>query len=214
MDRFDTFLFDLDGTLIDHFIAIHACYAHTLPRLGLPAPTPAQVRSAIGGGLEDAMRRFVPAARVPEAVALYRAYWDRHLLDGVSEMPGATDLLRMLRGRGARLGVLTNKLGVSSRLICDHLGFTGLIEAVVGAGDTPWLKPEAALTAHALALLGAPAAGAVLVGDSPFDIQAAHNGGIPAWVVTTGTHDGAALGAARADRIFPGLRELGEALSP
>ena len=91
---------------------------------------------------------------------------------------------------------------------------TGLIDAVVGAGDTPWLKPEAALTAHALALLGAPAAGAVLVGDSPFDIQAAHNGGIPAWVVTTGTHDGAALGAAGANRIFLDLASIGREFTP
>jgi len=57
--RFQTILFDLDGTLLDHLPAIHASYAHTLPQLGLPAPTREQVRRVIGGGLENAMRRFV-----------------------------------------------------------------------------------------------------------------------------------------------------------
>jgi len=45
--RFRTFLFDLDGTLIDHFAAIHRAYAHTMKALGLPIPTPLEVRGAV-----------------------------------------------------------------------------------------------------------------------------------------------------------------------
>jgi len=212
MPRFQTFLFDLDGTLIDHFTAIHRCYAHTLPQLGLPAPTPAQVRSAVGGGLENAMRRFVPESRLAEAVAIYRAYWHDHLLEGVEALPGAPELLAKLAAEGARLGVLTNKLGESARTICDHLALTPFFSAIVGAGDTPWLKPEAALTRHALAQLGVGPEGAVLVGDSPYDVDAAHQGGIPAWTVSTGTHDATQLRAAGAEAVFPSLAALGAAL--
>jgi len=49
--QFRTFLFDLDGTLVDAFTTIHRCYVHTLPQLGLPAPTMTEVRNAVGGGL-------------------------------------------------------------------------------------------------------------------------------------------------------------------
>jgi phosphoglycolate phosphatase len=213
MPRFQTFLFDLDGTLIDHFAAIHRCYAHTLPQLGLPAPTPAEVRAAVGGGLENAMRRFVPEARLAEAVAIYWAFWNEHMLEGVEAMPGALPLLARLAAEGAALGVLTNKRGDSSRLICDALQFTPYLRAVVGAGDTPWLKPEAALTRHALAQLGAAPEGAVLVGDSPYDIAAAHHGGIPCWAVSTGTHSAEELRAAGADAIFASLTTLGQALN-
>jgi phosphoglycolate phosphatase len=212
MARFRTFLFDLDGTLIDHFAAIHRCYAHTLPQLGLPAPTALQVRAAVGGGLENAMRRFVPEARLAEAVAIYWAYWNEHMLEGVEAMPGALELLTRLAADGATLGVLTNKRGDSSRLICDALHFTPYLRAVVGAGDTPWLKPEAALTHHALAALGAGPEGAMLVGDSPYDIEAAHHGGIPCWAVSTGTHTADELRAAGADAVFASLTELGQAL--
>ena len=59
--RFRTVLFDLDGTLIDHFAAIHRSHAHTLKQLGLPVPTPAQVRAAVGGGLEQAISRLAGA---------------------------------------------------------------------------------------------------------------------------------------------------------
>jgi phosphoglycolate phosphatase len=206
------YLFDLDGTLIDHFAAIHRCYAHTLGRMGLPEPTPAQVRAAVGGGIENSLAKFIPPARFAEAIAIYREFWDRTMLERVSLMPGAKELLEGLSGRGAALGVLTNKLGSSSRLICDKLGITPLVQVVLGAHDTPWLKPQPELTRLALERLGASADECLLVGDSPFDVDAAHAGGLPAWVVTTGTHTAEQLLAAGADRVFADLWRVGEEL--
>jgi phosphoglycolate phosphatase len=213
--RFRTVLFDLDGTLLDHLPAIHRCYAHTLPQLGRPAPTREQVRHAIGGGLENAMRRFVNEAELPRALVLYRAYWDQTMLDGVELMPGARELLRALHAAGVTLAVLTNKHGLSSRRICQHLGIDQLLEGVFGAGDTPWLKPDPQLTAHALATLHADAATACLVGDSPFDAETARRGGIQGFFVTTGTHSAEELRAAGAELVFPDLPALArEAFAP
>lgn len=212
MSVFRTLLFDLDGTLIDHFKAIHRCYCHTLPKVGVPAPTALQVRNAVGGGLENAIAKFVPADRLAEAVGIYRAYWHETMLDDVEAMPGALDLLIQCSERGLTSGVLTNKLGISSRLICEKLGFSPYLKAVVGAGDTAWLKPKPELTAHTLALLHGQPESALLVGDSPYDIDAGHNGGFQAWVVTTGTHRAEELAAAGADEIFPDLASLGRAL--
>lgn len=42
MSRFSTYLFDLDGTLVDHFAAIHRAHSHTMRELGLP-PNPSSV---------------------------------------------------------------------------------------------------------------------------------------------------------------------------
>lgn len=206
------FLFDLDGTLIDHFAAIHRCYAHTLEKMGLPAPTPAQVRAAVGGGIENSLSKFLPRERMAEGMAIYREFWDRTMLERVDLMPGALELVRELHDRGAVQAVLTNKLGDSSRLICDKLGLTPYLVAVVGAKDTAWLKPEARLTAHVLALMGAKPEEAVLIGDSPFDVAAAHAGRIPAWCVITGTHSRAELQEHHADRVFADLWEVGRAL--
>ena len=144
-------LFDLDGTLIDHFRAIHRSYVHTLPRLGLPAPTYEEVRAAVGGGLERAMLRFVDPARLEEAVGIYRAYFNATLLDDVELLPGALPLLQALHARGLRSAVLTNKLGSASRAICQHLGLMPYLSGVYGAGDTPWLKPQPGFAVHALA---------------------------------------------------------------
>jgi phosphoglycolate phosphatase-like HAD superfamily hydrolase len=212
MDRFDTFLFDLDGTLIDQFAAIHRSYIHMMAQMGLSPPSMTEVRAAVGGGLDEGMRHFVPEERVSDAVRIYREYFVRTMLDDVVLLPGARDLLQDLRGRGARLAVLTNKHGDSSRVICRHLGLDPFLDAVVGAHDTEWLKPQPELIDYVLHRIGGGARDALMVGDSPYDILAGHNAGLPAWCVTTGTHDAGALQAAGADRIFTNLVELQRAL--
>ena len=212
MLHFTTFLFDLDGTLIDHFAAIHRAHTHTMMHLGLPPPTMEQVHRAVGGGVEVAIERLVGRERLAAAIPIYREFWERTMLDGVEFMPGGRELLEALHARGAKLGVFTNKLGTSSRLVCDHLGITPLLGAIVGAKDTPWLKPQPEFAAHTLEKLGASAATALLVGDSPYDVEGAHNGGFPCWVVTTGTHTADELRAAGADAIFTDLIALRAAL--
>ncbi len=207
-----TFLLDLDGTLIDHFAAIHRAYVHTMRELGHPLPTLEQVRAAVGGGLDTAMRRFVMEDEQAQAMRIYRAYWNATMLDDVVLLPGASELLAALQARGAKLAVLTNKLGSSSRLICEHLGISNFFTAVVGAQDTPWLKPQPELTAQVLAQLGGSAATALMIGDSPFDIDTGHKAGMPAWCVTTGTHSATELRAAGADAVFADLAGLQAAL--
>jgi phosphoglycolate phosphatase len=212
MTAFATILIDLDGTLVDAFTTIHRGYAHTLPQFGRPAPTMAEVRRAVGGGITSAMAHFLPPDLIPAATRVHQAYTQTILLEDVTLMPGALELLRPLQARGVKLAVFTNKQAEAARHICAHLGVTPLLQGVFGAGDTPWLKPQPEFTAHVLAQLGAPAATALLIGDSPFDVETAHNGGFPCWAVTTGTHDAAQLRAAGAERVFPNLTELGAAL--
>jgi phosphoglycolate phosphatase len=203
-----TVLLDLDGTLIDHFAAIHRCHAHVRRHLGLPEPTLAEVRRAVGGGLENAMRRLLGpehAGKLEAALPVYRDHWDRTLLDDVVLLPGATELLAALRLREVRSAVLTNKLGDSARRICTHLGLDPLLAGVFGAGDTPWLKPDTRFTRHALDRLQADPATTLLIGDSPYDVETARTAGLIIWAVPTGTHSTPELEAAGAHLVLPDL---------
>ena len=78
--RFTTVLFDLDGTLVDHFTAIQRSHTHVMKHFGLPAPTMEQVHRAVGHGLDHAVATlFGPehADLVPQALPLYRDYWEK-----------------------------------------------------------------------------------------------------------------------------------------
>ncbi|HEY8994211.1 MAG TPA: HAD family hydrolase [Lacunisphaera sp.] len=205
-------LFDLDGTLIDHFKAIHRCHTHAMTRLGLPAPTMAQVRAAVGGGLDEAIARLAGRNRVPAIMPIYKEHWDATHLDDVVLLPGAREILTGLGRAGAVSAVLTNKRGYAAREVCDHLGLTPLLRGVHGVGDTPWLKPEPRWTHQVLAQLGAPAANSLYVGDSPFDIQTARQAGLAFMGVTTGTHTAEELRAAGAERVFADLIEVARTL--
>lgn len=211
MIRFRTILFDLDGTLLDHFGAIHASHAYTLKQLGLPAPTMPQVRKAVGGGFEVAVKRMLGPENehlLPRAIEIYREAWAKNLFNGVTLLPGARPLLTELKKRGVRCGVFTNKHGPSARSVCEHLGIHTLLDGVFGAFDTPWLKPQPEFAAHALKTLGGEPATTCLVGDSPYDVEAAQNGGFPCYCVATGTHDAEQLSVAKPAGVFDDLASL------
>lgn len=211
--RFSCVLFDLDGTLIDHFHAIHRCHAYAMTQLGLPEPTLAQVRHAVGGGLDEAIAKLAGPDKVDALRPHFLHLWEKTNLRDVIALPGALEILRALTSAGTICAVLTNKRGYAAREVCAHLGFTPLLREIFGADDTPWIKPQPEFTQHALTHLGVAAADAVLVGDSPFDVATARSGGLGFVGVTTGTHNATELRTAGAGRIASDLagvaRELG-----
>ena len=211
--RFRTVLFDLDGTLIDHFAAIHRCHVYAMRQLGLREPTLAEVRAAVGGGLDEAIARLAGPAHVAAVLPLFVEHWNATNLDDVVLLPGAAELLAELAAAGVRCGVLTNKRGYAAREVCTHLGLDPWLAGVFGANDTPWIKPDARFTTQALAKIGGAAATTALVGDSPYDLATAQNAGLAFLGVTTGTHTAAELRAAGAPAVFTDLTAAGRSLA-
>jgi len=220
---FHTVFFDLDGTLLDHFEAIHRAHCHTRRHFGLSEPSMDEVHRAVGTGVNAAVTRIFAHDRpdlASRAIAVYNAFWNANMLDGVRLLPGARELLVELKRAGARCAVLTNKHGPSSRKVCEFLGVAPLLDGIFGATDTPWFKPQVELTIHALTALGAGAGasnagkpggvpGVCLIGDSVYDAQTGLNAGFPCYCVTTGTHSAEELRAAGASGVFADLREVG-----
>ncbi|MCZ6672937.1 MAG: HAD family hydrolase [Verrucomicrobia bacterium] len=205
-------LFDLDGTLLDHFTCLARCYEHVLTDLHQPIPARDQVRRAVGGSVELTMAKFVPEELHKEACARWKEYLKEILCEDAYLMPGALSLIQALKAQGNQLAVFTNKVGVHSRTLCDHLEISQYMDAVVGADDTPYRKPQKEFSEHVLKILNANPETTVLIGDSPFDIQAAHAIGIPAHCVITGTHSAEELIEAKADGVYPDLPTLGKTL--
>lgn len=99
-----------------------------------------------------------------------------------------TDILAGLRGRGLRLGIVTNGASGSQHPKIDTLGIRSFFDAIVISGEIGIKKPDPAIFRHALGLLDVPANAAWFVGDHPVnDILGAGAVGItPIWL--TGIH--------------------------
>jgi pyrophosphatase PpaX len=202
-------LFDLDGTLIDSGPIILASMRHaSLTVLGRE-PDEARVRAAIGGpGLTAQMRDLDPE-RVDELVAVYRAH-NEPLHAELEAFDDVLALLPELRERGHRLGIVTAKRRSTVGLAMDRFpALRELTEVLVGAEDTERHKPHPDPILEALERLGASAAEAAYVGDSPFDLRAARAAGVVAVGVTWGGIHGAdALRAEAPDHLVDEPRQL------
>lgn len=212
MENIETVLFDLDGTLIDHFNVIFRCYEHTLNVLGKPVPDYETIKRSVGGAMEFTMKKFVDEEDHAEAIRIFRQHFAEIFLDDITVLPGAEWLLQHLKQNQKRLAVFTNKQGPGSRAIIDHLGFTPYFERVFGSLDTPFRKPDLAFSEHVLREMKATPESTCMIGDSPWDIQAAHVVGMKAYCVCTGTHTPAELKEAGADGVFDSFYHLGEEL--
>ena len=187
--RFPVVLFDLDGTLVDSGPIILASYRHaTRSVLALDVPDEELMALVGGPGLVEQMRRF-SEERAEELVSVYRAH-NEPLHVGLLAFPGIEEALRALKAQGRRLGVVTAKRKPTVELAFAAVRIGSLFDVLVGSEDTDRHKPDPEPILLALDLLGASAADAAYVGDSPYDISAARAAGVHAiWVSWGGIHD-------------------------
>lgn len=206
-----TVLFDLDGTLIDHFSAIQRSIAYAQEHLGLPVSDIDTVRRTVGGGIRLTFTRLIGAEHVDAALPLFTKRFEEVMLEDVAVLPGAEWLLQSLHDKNYQLGVFTNKIGDHSRALMTHLGLDKWLKATVGTVDTPYRKPDPEFTMHMLEVMDAASDETILVGDSPFDYAAAESGCLSAaYLVATGSHSVEQLKAeTAANGVYSSLYEIG-----
>jgi phosphoglycolate phosphatase len=207
--KFTAVIFDLDGTLLDHFTAIHKVFSVVFEKVGAPPRSFEEVKRAVGGSHETTLRKFVTEEQFPEATRIYRELIQGEMaLEGVSLLDGVKETLVELQRRGVKLGVLTNKWGLITRRLLAHLEVEQFFGAVVGVEDTPWKKPQPEMTHYALEKLGVTARETLLVGDSPFDVATARAAGLKVCLVPTGTHSREQLVEEKPDWLVKSLRDV------
>jgi phosphoglycolate phosphatase len=201
-------VFDLDGTLIDSYDAIAAATNDTLRALDLPTRSPEEIRRHVGPGLPLFLGAVSGEAYVERAIPIFRAAYGRVVLQKTRVLPGVVETLEVLRKRGYRLGCATNKLGDVSRRILDHLGLLEHLDAVLGAGDVPELKPDPAMLNALLGRLGVEREQALYVGDMPLDVVTGQRAGVRVWLVPGGSAPVEELHGAGAERLVTRFVDL------
>lgn len=206
-------LFDLDGTLIDHFTTIAKSVNYAQRQLGLPESDYATVRATVGGSVPITLGKLCGPENASAAEPLFREHFDAIIFDDLAALPGAEWLLRTLKARGDKLGVFTNKYAGHTRSTLAHLGLDRWLDVIIGTGesDCPYRKPDPRFTAYALEQMDCSSEEAIMVGDSPYDLAAAEAGCIECYLVATGSHSAEELAEhIVSERIYKDLYELGE----
>ena len=173
-------LFDLDGTLVDSAPGIGASVRFAAAALGLPEPTPAQLRAMIGPPLQDgfAVTFGLAGADVERAVAAYRAHYSAGAMLEAPPYPGIAQLLAELRADGLVLAVATSKPEAFAVRILEHVQLLGYFASVHGATLDGAVRHKDQVVAAALAA-HPEAVDPVLVGDRAQDVLGAAAHGLP-----------------------------------
>ena len=204
-----TVLLDVDGTLLDTREFILQAFEHSIARHGLAYPGRDHMAAQVGLPLEQ-IYAAIRADLGPDLVEAHRSFQEGHQHLAVA-FPGTARTLTLLRQRGLQLAAVTSRSHRTSVRSLEVSGLFELFDAIVSAEDAEALKPDPAPLRHALAVLGADAAGAVMVGDTAADILAGRALGIRTVGVTYGFGGRSVLEHAP-DAVIEDIAELVAAL--
>ena len=194
MNSFSTYIFDLDGTLLDTLGDLAASVNYALRTHGMPEHSVDDVRRFVGNGVRKLMERAVPDGadnpRFDAAFATFRQHYMAHSLDTTRPYEGIPEALEALKARGCHLAVVSNKMMAATQELCRHF-FPDTIEVAIGEDEAAGIrrKPAPDTVFAALKALGVGKENAVYVGDSDVDIQTACNAGLPCISVLWGFRD-------------------------
>jgi HAD superfamily hydrolase (TIGR01509 family) len=203
-------LFDVDGTLIDSNDQHARAWVASLAEAGYTIPFE-RVRPLIGMGGDKVLPALVPGLEEdsPEGKAIgearKRIFKDREL-ETIPPTRGAREVLEAVRARGARVVVATSakKSELDGLLARGDLG--PLVDVAATGDDAEDSKPDPDIIGAALKKAGVAPAHAVMVGDTEYDVEAAHRAGVPCVALLCGGNDPATL--READAVYADPAEL------
>lgn len=196
MRRVTGVLLDMDGTLVDSNDAHAEAWLRALAEGGIHVPF-AEIRRRIGKGGDKLLPEVAGLdADSPEGKAVSRRRGELFVseyLPSLRPFPGVRALLRQLRDAGLRLAVASSSKEEELQGLLRLCGADEVIEAQTSADAAENSKPDPDIIHAALGRLGLPAAEVLLLGDTPYDIEAATRAGVGVVAVRCGGWDDAAL---------------------
>ena len=192
-------LLDVDGTLIDSNHAHAESWSQALREAGFDVPA-ARVRPLIGMGGDKLLPELTgidaESAR-GKAIAERRAVIFRD--DWVPQLrptPGARRLVERLRQEGVRLVIATSAREEELRLMLRQVGLEDLLERATSSDDADESKPDPDIIVAALRKGRLSAGRTLMLGDTPYDVEAARRAGIGTVAVLSGGWDADGLAGA------------------
>lgn len=188
--RFDGFVFDLDGTLVDTFEDLRTAINLVRADMGLEPLDLETVRGNVGHGVRQLVQKSMGLFGADEEDRLvqeFRRYYRAHIDDHSRLYDGVAPALRALSGR--HLAVLSNKPHDACVELLGRLGIADMFEIVRGQDTLFPPKPDPTCLLHIVRdVFGSTPERTLMVGDFDTDVLTARNGGVPCAIVRTGMY--------------------------
>lgn len=180
----DVALFDLDGTVLDTYAPILESMRYATKTVFGEALPDSKLVSMVGQPLVTQMQAFATERGCGSEVAdeltrVYRGYNERDLDEKSFPFPGIPEAIASLKNAGFTVGVVTSKRAVLATKSLKAHGLFDVFACVNGAEDSTAHKPDPDPLLTAAKKLGVSPDRCVYVGDSPYDLQAAHAANMP-----------------------------------
>lgn len=190
--KYESYIFDLDGTLLNTLGDLAASCNFALRSFGLPEHSVDDVRRFVGNGVRLLMTRAIPGGdtnpKFEECYACFRKHYLSHSLDTTAPYAGIMDMIKALNAHGKHIAVVSNKFYEATQELVRHF-FGDEIRVAIGERPDIRKKPAPDTVNEALRQLGMPRRTAVYIGDSDVDIDTARNSGMPCISVLWGFRD-------------------------
>lgn len=211
MKRYDTVIFDLDGTLLNTLEDLTDSVNYALSLHGFPCRKIEEVRSFVGNGVAILMELSLAGGRdnpqYEKCLADFRRHYSENLQNKTGPYNGIMELLEQLSKENIKMAIVSNKFDKAVKGL-NQVYFGEYIKVAIGESEGVSRKPAPDTVLKALEELGSTADKAVYVGDSEVDAKTAKNSGIMFVGVTWGFRDREVLEQEGADYIIDKPQEL------
>lgn len=187
--RYNTVIFDLDGTLLDTLEDLTNCVNYILKKYNFSLRTKDEIRSFLGNGIQKLLERSLPENEIIKDFEQihqdFNDYYAMHCADKTKLYDGILELLESLKQMNIKIAVVSNKGNYAVQDLRKKY-LDGVIELAVGETKEVKRKPAPDMLLYALQELGSNADQSLFVGDSEVDIDTAKNANLTCLSVTWG----------------------------
>ena len=192
---FKLVIFDLDGTLLDTLEDLGEAVNHALRKRGLPLHGKGEYRLMVGHGIRNLVTSALPEgyqgndAFIDNCLKDFKEYYSSHIDVHTRPYDGMKELLGELHARGIALAVASNKFQAGTEALISEFFPEIPFVSILGNREGFPLKPDPEIVREVLGKAHCSTDDAVMVGDSPTDMNTARNGGIKGIAVNWGLRD-------------------------
>lgn len=189
--KYESYLFDLDGTLTDPGVGIRNSIKYALKKFGIAIPSDELLNDFIGPPLKESFRKYFGVSP-DEAQTLLEYYREYFGVTGYLEnmlYPDTVAVLAAIKQNGGKVYLATSKPELYAFKIVEHFGLSQYFDGMAGNNMEETRCAKADVIRYLFGKNDINPAGAIMIGDRDYDVNGAHECSLPVAAVLHGYGD-------------------------